>query len=187
MSTGQGWTIWLTGLPAAGKSTLARALGQRLAAEGISTILLDSDELRPILTPTADYAPAGRDRFYAALAALAALLASQGARLIIAATAPRRAHREAARQQIADFAEVWVRCPVALCRARDPKGLYRRAARGQLPNLPGVGAPYEPPRRPDLIVDSSHEAPEAAVAQMMRAIPFLRPARVGESALPAPA
>jgi adenylylsulfate kinase len=102
------------------------------------------------------------------LAGLAALLARDGHIVLVAATAPRRAHRAAARSASPAFAEVWVRTPLADCEARDQKGLYARARRGDAPDLPGMGAAYEPPETPDLVADGGHDA--AALASIVRRI-----------------
>jgi adenylylsulfate kinase len=124
-----GWVVWLTGLLASGKTTLACALRSKLGACGISTILLDSGTLRGVLLPNSSYAPTERDWLYNRLVELAAWLARAGEHVIIAATGNRRHYREAARAQLGPcFAEVWLRCPLDICRARDVKGLYSRAA-----------------------------------------------------------
>lgn len=163
-----GAIVWFTGLPASGKSTLARRVRDRLAAP---SVVLDSDELRDVLGATG-YAPEARDAFYAALARLAGVLAAQGLVVLVAATAPRRAHRDGARAQTARFLEVYVRTPRATCEARDPKGLYARARAGDAPELPGVGAPYEPPVAPDVVADGGlDDAAVAAVAARCSAPP----------------
>lgn len=157
-----GFAIWFTGLPASGKSTLAQALQKKLAAQGIHTQLLDSDRLRQQLTPNPTYSSEERDWFYDTIGFLAALLAGNGVNVLIAATAPRRAHRDAARERLARFAEVFVDCPPAVCRQRDPKGLWRRADAGEIDTLPGAGIPYERPLRPEATVNSSELSVDAA-------------------------
>lgn len=158
------WAIWITGPPAAGKTTLARAFKDLAAAEGTRAVHLESDALRKILTPEATYEPEERDRFYRELAELAALLVSQGFPVIVDATAPRAAHREHARARIERFFEVFVDAPEALRRERDPKGLYRLAREGRAPHLPGAAEPYEKPRRADLVVSGELPAEQAAAA-----------------------
>jgi adenylylsulfate kinase len=172
-----GWALWLTGLPASGKTTLAQALKQRLSTLGVEAIVLDSDEMRPILTPDAGYTTEDRDRFYQRLAALASFLTHLGLNVILAATAPRRAHRQAAREQIETFGEVWLDCPIEVCRQHDSKGLYARAEAGEITNLPGLGDPYEPPLEPELIIASYRLSSAQAVDQILACVPFLAPQR----------
>lgn len=158
-----GAVIWLTGLPQSGKSTLARHVRDRLDR----AIVLDSDEVRTALGAEA-YERDDRDRFYAALARLAALLARQGHVVLVPATAPRRAHRELARAEAPVFVEVWVQTPLALCEQRDQKGLYAQARRGEAPNLPGLGVAYEPPVAPEVTADGGHD--ERAVAEILHRV-----------------
>jgi adenylylsulfate kinase len=170
-----GWAIWLTGLPASGKTTLARALRQKLNQQGISVVLLDSDEVRRVVAPAATYAPEERDWFYNRLVEIAAWLVNSGENVIIAATGSRRCYREAARARLAPrYAEVWVRCPAAVCRARDPKGLYAQAAAGAIANLPGSDAAYDPPEAPEVVVDTDRQTPEQAVEIIIDQLPFLQ-------------
>lgn len=174
-----GWVVWLTGLPASGKTTLACALRRTLNARGISAIVLDSDALRHMLLPNSSYAPAERDWFYHRLVERAVLLAHKGEHVIIAATGNRRYYRAAARAQLGPrFAEVWVRCPADVCRARDPKGLYSRAAAGVIRNLPGVDAPYETPEQPEAVVDTEHQTPEQAAEIVLASLPFVHDAAI---------
>jgi adenylylsulfate kinase len=164
-ATGLGAIAWFTGLPSSGKTTLARRVQARLAAAGRTAVVLDSDALHDVLGSHA-YEPADRDAFYRALAALAGLLARQGLVVLVAATAPQREHRDRARAELgARFVEVWVDTPLADCEARDPKGLYARARRGEAPELPGVGVPYEPPEAPEVTAHGGlDDARAAAVA-----------------------
>ena len=161
------FAIWFTGLPASGKTTAARAVQVRLHTAGLPVVLLDSDELRQQLTPHATYSRAERDWFYATLAFLTALLVRQGVNVVVAATAPRRLHRSAAREQVAHFVEVYVECPIEVCRARDDKGLYARAAAGEITTLPGVGVPYEPPLAPELRLPTADMDLDTAVAAVL--------------------
>lgn len=142
--------VWLTGLPASGKSTLAVRVRERLAALKRPAFVLDSDAIRDALG-THSYDRAHRDDFYRTLANLAALVARQDIIALVAATAPRRAHRDAARTFDGRVIEVFVDVPVAECEARDPKGLYAAARRDLSTALPGIGVPYEPPEAPDVV------------------------------------
>jgi adenylylsulfate kinase len=152
-----GRVIWFTGLPAAGKSTLAGRVAARLRKEGVPCAVLDGDEVREALARAPGAGAAERDAFYEALARLAALLARQGLCVLVAATAPRRAHRERARALAPAFAEVLVATSAEACAARDPKGLWRRARSGELRELPGAGAEYEPPASPELVAEGGED------------------------------
>lgn len=165
-----GFAVWFTGLPASGKTTLARDLQHLLFKRGVQVIILDSDELRQMLISQSTYSPEERDWFYGVVARLAAWLTANGINVLIAATANRRAYRQAARLQIDRFAEVFVVCSFETCRQRDPKGLYAAAQTGRTDQLPGEGAIYEPPLQPDVIIDTDTlqpaEAAEAVLAQL---------------------
>jgi adenylylsulfate kinase len=165
-----GWTIWLTGLPMSGKTTLARVLRRTLNESGIPVVLLDSEEVWREIMPSAACSSEERDRFYSRLVELAAWLADSGENVIIAATASRRCYREAARARLAPrFAEIWVRCPPAVCRARAASGDSVQAA------LSGDGAGYEPPIAPDVVVDSDRQRPEEAAEAVIDSLPFVQP------------
>ena len=168
-----GFAIWLTGLPSAGKSTLARILQSRLQARGLPVELLDSDELRRQLTPHPTYSAEERDWFYGTLTFLAELLTRNGVNVLIAATGPRRAYRRAARARIPRFAEVYLACPPQVCQERDPKGLWRKAAAGEISNLPGAGAIYEPPLAPEASVDTARFSAEEAADRLLDELEYL--------------
>lgn len=163
-----GAVVWLTGLPSSGKSTLAGRLRVRLAALARCAVVLDGDEVRRALVPAPGYAPQERDDFYATLGRLAALLARQGTIVLVAATAPRRAHREGARALAPRFLEVFLDVSAEECARRDPKGLWARARAGDAPQLPGAGAPYEPPHAPEVRAAGGEDA--AAVGAVLRAL-----------------
>lgn len=163
-----GAVVWLTGLPSSGKSTLAERLRERLAALGRCAVVLDGDDVRGALVPAPGYSPPERDAFYATLGRLAALLARQRAVVLVAATAPRRAHREEARALAPRFVEVFLDVSGEECARRDPKGLWARARAGEAPQLPGAGAPYEPPRAAEVRAGGGEDA--AAVEAVLRAL-----------------
>jgi adenylylsulfate kinase len=163
-----GFAIWLTGLPSSGKTTLAHALSCLLAERGVAVQILDSDGLRRKLTPNPTYSTEERDWFYDVITFLAELLTTNGVNVLIAATASQRAYRQAARERILRFAEVYVECPSEVCRARDPKRLWERADRGEITNLPGVGALYEAPDTPEARVDTARYSAEEAARHILR-------------------
>lgn len=154
--------MWVTGLPASGKSTLVAALKKHLSARGVDVAVVESDELRKILTPKPRYDEEERDAFYRGMVYIGALLTQHGVPVIFDATANRRIYRERARQQIPRFLEVFVDSPLADCMARDPKGIYRHAHAGTSHSVPGLQAVYEPPEHPDVHVRSSDSTPQAA-------------------------
>jgi adenylylsulfate kinase len=161
------FAVWLTGLPASGKSTIARALLAELQQRDVRPAWLESDALRALLTPQARYDDAERELFYEALVHLGAFLVQRGVPVILDATANRRAYRDAGRRRIERFAEVFVDCPQALCEARDPKGLYARARQGAVASLPGPQAAYETPLQPELVVRSDVESPRQAAGAIV--------------------
>ena len=156
------FAVWITGLPSSGKSTITRALVGELTARGVDVAVLESDALRQVLTPHATYSEEERQSFYRAMAYIGSLLVSHGVPVIFDATANRRVYRAAARNAIERFIEVYVDCPLEVCVARDPKGIYRKAQSGQASTVPGVQAAYEPPAHPDVVVSGSGDGPEAA-------------------------
>lgn len=160
----EGAVVWLVGRPATGKTCVAQHLGPRLRAQGDAVLALDSDALRTVLTPEPTYRSEERDWFYGVLGHLAKLGAEGGAIAVVSATAPRRRYRDAVRQAVTSFFEVHLTCPEAELRARDPKGLYRRAALGEISNLPGLDAPFEAPEHPELAFDTS-VTPATAIAE----------------------
>lgn len=162
-----GFAIWFTGLPASGKSSLARETKRLLRERGIPVQILDSDELRKVLTPEPDYSQQERDWFYDVLVYLAGLLTDNGANVLIAATASRQSYRRAARARLARFAEVYMDCPPQACQQRDPKGLWAKAAAGEIANFPGVDAPYEIPLNPEVRVDAENTPPAQGARRVL--------------------
>jgi adenylylsulfate kinase len=143
------FAAWLTGRPASGKSAIARELVGLLHERGVEVSVLESDVMRTQLTPFPRYDEADRDFFYRTLAEIGALLVKGGRPVVFDATANRRAYRAAGRKAIERFAELYVDTPLEICKARDPKGLYRG----------GMTIDYEPPFTPELVIDGSRSAP----------------------------
>lgn len=164
MNTDQGFAIWITGIPASGKSSITRELMKKLAIRGVSTVVLESDEMRKILTPFPTYRQEERDVFYRSLALIGGLITRSGVPVIFDATANKRAYREYARMLIPRFVEAYVTCPLEICMKRDPKGIYGRAFASKTGMVPGIQATYEPPLNPDITLDGRNPPETSADA-----------------------
>jgi adenylylsulfate kinase len=151
-----GAVVWITGLPASGKSTLARHVASRLRDAGREPLVLDGDEVRAALVPAHGYDDAGRADFYLSLGRLSCLAAGQGLLVIVAATAHRRIWRDEARARAPVFVEVYVATVIDECRRRDTKGLYARPDSPE--GLPGVGTAYEVPLEPEVVAPHGDDA-----------------------------
>jgi adenylylsulfate kinase len=168
------WAIWITGLPGSGKTTIAQGVATRLAAAGRAVRVLELDAIRRIVTPDPTYSPEERSVLYRSLAVMAALLVEAGHNVIVDATAHRRAYRNLARSLIPRFAEVYLRCPLEICRERErrrfggyaPRHIYEQAVRLGAP-VPGIGVAYEPPEAPELIIESGGRGPADAVEEIV--------------------
>lgn len=161
------WAVWLTGLPASGKSTIAAALKPKLEAVGHIVEVLESDAVRRVLTPAPTYSREERDLFYRALAFMGSRLVAHGVTVIFDATANRRAYRDFARSLIPRFIEVAVVCPLDLCMKRDYKGTYQRGQRGESSTVPGLQDPYEAPLNPDVTIDTTKLTAEEAAGRIV--------------------
>ena len=164
------FAVWITGLPASGKSAVTAELVRLLREAGVDPVVLESDALRQVFSQAPAYDEAGREYFYTAVAFIAATLVSHGVPVIVDATANRRAYRDRARKAIHRFAEVYVDCPLEVCIGRDPKGLYRQALMNPNNQLPGLGAAYEPPQHPDFTVQGDLEPPDQAARRLLDAL-----------------
>ncbi len=166
----RGFAIWITGLPASGKSTVTAAVKPQLEAMGLRVEVLESDEVRRHLTPSPTYSPQERELFYRALAYFGSRLVAQGVTVIFDATANKRAYRDLARSLIPRFLEVAVECPLEVCRERDHKGTYRKAETGASTTVPGVQDAYEPPLNPEVSVDTDRTPPDDAADRILSAV-----------------
>jgi adenylylsulfate kinase len=158
--------IWITGLPASGKSTIVAALRPQLEALGLIVDVLESDEVRRLLTPQATYSAEERDLFYRALAFTGQRLIAHGVTVVFDATASRQAYRDFARAIIPRFIEVAVECPLAVCMQRDRKGTYDKGLRGESTTVPGLQAPYEAPAHPEARIDTTIVSTQEAAQQI---------------------
>ncbi len=164
----RGAVVWITGLPASGKSSLATALEERLVRLGIPAYLLDGDNLRHGVNSDLGFDAASRTENVRRAAEIARLLADAGTIAVVSLISPYSAARAAARA-IAErdgipFVEVFVDTPLEECERRDPKGLYARARRGELRGFTGVDDPYEPPAAPDVRITTSETPIDQATA-----------------------
>ncbi|WP_426336942.1 sulfate adenylyltransferase subunit CysN [Pseudoduganella sp. R-31] len=162
--------IWLTGLSGSGKSTVANALEMALHAEGKRTYLLDGDNVRQGLNRDLGFTDADRVENIRRVAEVARLMLDAGLVVITAFISPFRQEREMARALIgeANFVEVYMNAPLEVCEGRDPKGLYKKARAGQLPNMSGIGSPYEAPLAPHITLDSGQLTLDDCVAQLLK-------------------
>jgi adenylylsulfate kinase len=166
----RGATVWLTGLPSAGKTTIAHALAERLRGEGHRVEVLDGDEIRAFLSAGLGFSREDRRVNVERIGFVAELLASHGVKALVPVIAPYADSREAVRKRHERngtlYAEVHVATPVEVCSARDVKGLYARQAAGELSGLTGVDDPYEVPEAPDLRVEAHRQTVAESAAAL---------------------
>ncbi len=165
------FTVWLTGLSGAGKSTIAGRLARALQDRGVGRLeVLDGDEVRRTLSAGAGFSKEDRDAHIRRIAYVCQLLARHGVATIVAAISPYREMRAFARSLLGDFLEVYVHAPLEVLAERDPKGLYRKVRAGQLQQFTGVSDPYEPPEQPDVVCRTDQEEVEDSVARILAAL-----------------
>jgi adenylylsulfate kinase len=168
------WAIWITGLPGSGKTTIARAVHSLL--EGVRLKILQLDEVRKVVTPQPKYTEEERDIVYSSLAYMAKVLTECGIDVIVDATAHRKRYRDLARQLIPNFAEVYVKCSLAVCIEREstrvteysPKGIYKSSV-AKSATVPGINVPYET-NNPEIVIDSEKTGPQEAAEIIVKYI-----------------
>ena len=170
MTWEKGFGIWITGVPASGKSTIGAGVQQRLLAMGHRTANLDADEVRKNVSPDLKYSKADRDLNTKRLAYLMQLLTRNGVNAIVAAVSPMRAFRDRGRAMVDKFVEVYCKCTLEECKRRDPKGLYARAERGEVNDIAGWHQPFEDPLEPELILDTTDRSVDQCIDLVMQTL-----------------
>ena len=167
-----GAAVWFTGLSGSGKSTIAYRVERDLIDEGVFTYVLDGDNVRHGLNGDLGFAPEDRQENIRRIGELARLFVDAGAVVLCAFVSPYRADRDRVRGLLEpkEFIEVHVATDLATCEARDPKGLYRRARAGEIPNFTGISAPYEAPLQPEVVVDTATQTVSACSAAVVDAL-----------------
>jgi bifunctional enzyme CysN/CysC len=163
--------IWLTGLSGSGKSTIANNVEKRIHALGMHSYVLDGDNLRMGLNSDLGFTPQDRAENVRRISEVAKVLVDAGLIVLVAVISPFEADRQRARSLFdeGEFLEVFVDTPVAICVDRDPKGLYKKASKGEIPNFTGIGQDYEAPKNPDLHLKGDADLDDN-VSKIMRAI-----------------
>ncbi len=158
--------IWLTGIPASGKTTIALELKKFYEKKGLAADILDGDEIRKTLSKDLGFSPEDRKEHNRRVIFVAKILAKNGVTTIIPLISPYRETRDYARKEIPEFVEVWIKASVDECKKRDPKGLYKKALAGEIKNLTGLQAPYEEPQNPELVLDTKNQTVEQSITQL---------------------
>lgn len=166
--------VWLTGLSASGKTTLARLLGEALSRRGLTIEILDGDIIRTTLNKGLGFSPQDRKTNMRLIAKMAQSLVRQQIVVIVAAICPYHAIRKEVRAIIGEFVEVYVNCPLEVCISRDPKGLYRKALSGEIQNFTGIGDVFEIPVRPEIEVTTHTETPEESLNRILCGLEVLQ-------------
>jgi adenylylsulfate kinase len=169
----KGATVWFTGLPASGKSTVAREVYQRLYDRGCAVELLDGAEVRESLSRGLGFSRADREENVRRIGYVAKLLSRNGVIAICAAVSPYRSSREEVRRNTTNFIEVHVDCPVPVAEQRDVEGMYAAARRGEIEEFTGVNAPYEAPVNPEVYINSASESVDQGTWKVMRTLEML--------------
>jgi len=184
-----GVTVWLTGLSSAGKTTLSRAVHERLWALGYRVEIIDGDEVRKHLSRELGFSKKDRDENIRRIGFVAQLLTRNGVVVLVSAISPYREVREEIRSRIENFVEVYVNAPLSVCEERDVKGLYRRARAGQIRSFTGIDDPYEPPLSPEIECRTDQETVAESAEKIVSVVeelvalsrPDTKPAQVTNS------
>ncbi len=169
----KGFTLWFTGLPCSGKSTLARRIEEVLLERGVHCEVLDGDEVRENLSKGLTFSKEDRDINIRRIGYVCKLLSRNGAIAIAAAISPYRATRDEIRAQHERFVEVYVKAPIDVLTERDVKGMYKKALAGEIKNFTGVSDPYEEPRKPEIIVETNKESVEESMNKILRTLELM--------------
>jgi len=170
----RGFTLWFTGLPCSGKSTLSELVAKELVRRGRGVEILDGDVVRTNLTKGLGFSKADRNENIRRIGFVCGLLSKHGAVAISSVISPYRSVRDEVRARIENFVEVYINTPLAVCIQRDVKGMYKRALAGELKNFTGVSDPYEPPEHPELTIETENETPADSTARILGKLEELR-------------
>jgi adenylylsulfate kinase len=163
-----GFVVWLEGLSGSGKTTLSQSVATQLRRAGWKVEVLDGDAVRQMFSPELGFTRKDREFHARRVSYVARMLARNGVATIVAMITPYETSRQAARADVEiPFEEVWLRCPIEVCRARDPKGIYHRAAAGEVHRMTGVDDPFEEPLNPDLVVDTANAPVAKSTSQIL--------------------
>jgi bifunctional enzyme CysN/CysC len=180
VSRQRGLTVWFTGLSGAGKTTICRSVATELLAHGLQVEVIDGDVIRNYLCKDLGFSKHDRDENIRRIAFVAQLLTRNGAIVLVSAISPYRAAREAARNAIGEFLEVYVDTPLSVCEVRDPKELYKKARAGKITGFTGIDDPYEPPLAPEIVCNTDQESTRESSSKVVGAV-------LGHLAPPTPA
>lgn len=169
----RGFCVWLTGLSGSGKTTLSRLLAEALSERGLKVEVLDGEAVRGDLSPDLGFSRADRERHLRRLVFISRLLVRNGVAVVVAAVSPDQGLRAEARERLGDFVEVYLNCPLEVCRKRDPKGLYWRAQAGEVSRVAGLNYPYQAPQGPEVEVRTGEEDPAESLARVVRTLEVL--------------
>lgn len=170
MKKHQGFTIWFTGLPCCGKTTIANQVAIVLKKRDFVVEQLDGDLIRQNFSSDLSFSKKDRDENISRATFLAKMLSRNNIVVLASFVSPYKRQRRRARKQIKNFVEVYVRCPVKICMKRDVKGMYKKALEGKIQHFTGVDDPYEEPEHPELIVDTDIESVEESVRKVLQKI-----------------
>ena len=169
----QGFTLWFTGLPCSGKTTVCNIVERELRHRGLNVEVLDGDEVRRNLSKDLGFSKEDRDAHIKRIGFIAKLLSRNGVATLAAFVSPYREVREYLRSEIGNFVEVYVKCPVEVCMGRDVKGMYKRAIAGEIQNFTGISDPYEEPSGPEVVVETDKETPTESAQKVLRKLESL--------------
>ncbi len=173
ISKAQGFTLWFTGLPCSGKTTISEIVEKELRERGVNVEALDGDEVRKGISKDLGFSKEDRDKHILRVGFIAKLLSRNGVAALAAFVSPYRAIRDALRGDIENFVEVYVKCPVEECIQRDVKGMYKKAIAGEIKNFTGISDPYEDPLNPELTIETDKESPEESAEKVLQKLESL--------------
>ena len=168
MSEQRGFTAWFSGLPCSGKTTVADRVAEMLMERGLKVERLDGDIVRKGLTSDLGFSKEDRDENIKRVTFVAKLLTRNGVAVLATFVSPYRERRLKSREEIGEFVEVYVRCPVEACMERDVKGMYKKALAGEITGFTGVDDPYEEPENPEIVLDTDRETEEESAMKVVR-------------------